>query len=262
MESATTQGFASWCSSFWPPVILGNRRDHLVACLGAGLGVMATEWLSRWVLGSANLWFITSMGASALLLFAVPASPMAQPWAIVGGNLVAAITGVSCASWLGHSDLAAGLAVALAIGAMYPLRCLHPPGGAVAITAVLGGPAVIDLGYRFVVFPVLINSVLLTLLALLINNLSGRSFPHRARHVPAPVATEQPLGDRVGISHADLHAILTERGELLDISEDDLQEILLQAERRATERRLAELRCAGLMLHDRVTVEGNGVFND
>lgn len=253
------QGFASWCSSFWPQAILGNRRDHMTACLGAGLGLMATEWLSRYVLGAANPWFIASMGASALLLFAVPASPMAQPWSIVGGNLVAAFIGVSCASWIGNSDLAAGLAVALTIGLMYPLRCLHPPGGAVAITAILGGPAVSELGYRFIVFPVLLNSLLLTILALLINNLSGRSFPHRAQQLPA--ADRSPR-DRTAITQADLHAVLVEHSELLDISEEDLQEILLQAEKRAHERQVGLPNGANVMPHDRVNIEKNGVRHD
>jgi len=254
-ESVKMQGFVNWLSYFWPQPILASRRDRLVACMGAGLGLVATEWLGRRVLGVASPWFIASMGASALLLFAVPASPLAQPWALIGGNLVSALIGVSCASWIDRPGLAAGLSVALAIGAMYPLRCLHPPGGAVAITAVLGGPAIGALGYRFVVFPVLFNSLLLTALALLINNLMGRSFPHRTLHVPGHLTADQPPSERVGISRADLHAVLTERGELLDISEDDLQEILLQTEMRAHERRFGALRCADFMAHDVVTID-------
>jgi CBS domain-containing membrane protein len=51
------------------------------------------------------------VGASAVLVFAVPNSPLAQPWAVVGGNTVSALVGVLAVRWLGHSDLAAGLAV-------------------------------------------------------------------------------------------------------------------------------------------------------
>lgn len=251
------QGFVGWYHSFWPQAILASRRDRLVACIGAGLGLMATEWLSRRVLGAANPWFMASMGASALLLFAVPASPLAQPWALIGGNLVSALIGVGCARWIDSPGLAAGLSVALAIGAMYPLRCLHPPGGAVAITAVLGGPSVEALGYRFLAYPVLLNSLLLTVLALLINNLAGRSFPHRALHAPDHRTTDRPPSERVGIRRADLHAVLAERGELLDISEDDLQEILLQAEVRSHGRRFGALRCADFMARDVVTIDAN-----
>ena len=200
--------------SFWPQAILGSRRDRLVACIGAGLGVLITEWLSHRVLGTANPWFIASMGASALLMFAVPASPMAQPWTLIGGNLVSGLVGVSCAQWIENPDLAAAIAIALSIGAMYPLRCLHPPGGAVAITTVLGGPGVSDMGYHFVLSPVLLNSLLLLLLALLINRMAGRSFPHRVQPTPDHATTDRPPSERVGVSRADLHAVLSERGEL------------------------------------------------
>src|SRR5665647_2075025 len=90
IESETMQGFASWCRSFWPQANLAGRRDRLLACVGAGVGLILTEWISRHTLGAANPWFIAPMGASAVLLFAVPASPLAQPWSILGGNLVAA----------------------------------------------------------------------------------------------------------------------------------------------------------------------------
>lgn len=209
------------------------------------------------MLGVVNPWFIASMGASALLFFAVPASPLAQPWAMVGGNLVSALIGVSCARWIDSPGLAAGLSVALAIAAMYPLRCLHPPGGAVAITAVLGGPAISALGYRFAIFPVLLNSLALTALALLMNNLAGRKFPHRVIPAQGHRTADRPPGERVGISRADLHAVLAERGELLDVSEDDLQEILLQAEMKVHKHRFGTLCCADFMAHDVVTIDAN-----
>ena len=114
----------------------------LLGCLGAGLGLCVTEWLSLHTLGTTDPWFLAPMGASAVLLFAVPASPLAQPWSILGGNTVSALVGVSCALLLGHTGLAASAAGALAIAAMFALRCLHPPGGAVAVTAVMGGQAV------------------------------------------------------------------------------------------------------------------------
>jgi CBS domain-containing membrane protein len=91
------------------------------------------------LLGSSTsiLLLVAPMGASAVLLFAVPASPLAQPWSIVGGNLVSATVGVACATWISDLVDAAALAIALAICAMFALRCVHPPSGAVALTAVL-----------------------------------------------------------------------------------------------------------------------------
>lgn len=249
------QGLSGWVRRFWPQAIMASPRDRLVACLGAGLGLIATEWISRLTIGSASPWFIAPMGASALLLFAVPASPLAQPWSIIGGNLVAALIGVTCAHWIDNPGLAASLAMALSIGAMFPLRCLHPPSGAVALTAVMGGPAISQLGYGFVVAPVLLNSLLLTLLAVLFNNLAQRSYPHWLPHRPGHATADRPPSERVGISRADLHAVLAERGEVLDISEADLQEILLRAEMRAYRQRFGELRCADFMARDVVTVD-------
>src|SRR5258706_10586585 len=90
---------------------------------------------------------VAPMGASAVLLFAVPASPLAQPWSIIGGNLVSATVGVACAALIGNPVHAAALAVAVAVGAMFALRCIHPPSGAVALTAGLGGPAGHAMGF-------------------------------------------------------------------------------------------------------------------
>ena len=92
----------------------GQFVDDLVRAAGTALalavvGLMAsvvgpwlTGWLSQQALGDMDPWFIAPMGASAVLLFLLPASPLAQPWAILGGNLVSALIGVSCAKLLGH----------------------------------------------------------------------------------------------------------------------------------------------------------------
>ncbi len=254
MSSFSLHGLLPWCRSFWPQALLASRRDRWVACLGAALGMVATEWLSRRLLGAAHPWFMASMGASALLLFVVPASPLAQPWAIVGGNVVSALVGVTCAHTLSDPGLAAGLSVALSMALMYPLRCMHPPGGAVAITAVLGGPAVTELGYHFVVSPILLNSLLLLFLGVVINGLARRHYPHRTHPDPQHATQDLPPSQRIGVSRADLHAVLAAHGEPLDISEDDLQSILTQAEMRAHRRRFGALRCADFMARDVVSV--------
>jgi len=231
-----------------------NQREIWWSCLGSGLGIYVTERLSLQLLGDTNPWFIAPMGASALLLFAVPASPLAQPWSIVGGNLVAALVGVSCAQWLGPSEWAACLAGVLAIAAMFALRCLHPPGGAVALTAVLGGPGVLQLGYGFALAPVALNSSLLVLLALLFNNLIGRRYPHRPLQ-PHPHRTADPLPSaRLGVAQEDLRAAMAEQGELLDISAADLEQILMRAQIQASRRKWGDVRCRDIMSRDVVSI--------
>ncbi|MDK1702870.1 HPP family protein [Serratia rubidaea] len=223
------------CARLWPHPLAAGNKEIALASLGAGLGLMVAGWVSHWMLGSVNLWFVAPMGASAVLLFAVPASPLAQPWSIVGGNLVAALIGVSCGKLIGDPGLACGVAACLAIGVMFKLRCLHPPSGAVALTAILGGEGVKQLGYAFVWSPVLLNSVLMALLAIVFNNLLGRRYPHAL--APAEVKP-QPVPFEVPISRADLHQALLD-GEFLDIDEDDLQALLQHAEQLAQQRHRA-----------------------
>ncbi|MDU6107505.1 MAG: HPP family protein [Klebsiella pneumoniae] len=123
------------------------RRHIVLGSIGAGTGLAVTSMFSHWLLGEVNLWFIAPMGASAVLLFGVPSSPLAQPWSIVGGNVLSALIGVTVGMLVPDAALACGLAAALAIAGMYFLRCLHPPGGAVALTAILGGAGVHSEGY-------------------------------------------------------------------------------------------------------------------
>jgi CBS domain-containing membrane protein len=184
----------------------------------------------------------------------VPASPLAQPWSIIGGNVVSALIGVTCAKWIDAPSLAAAVAAALAIAAMFSLRCLHPPSGAVALTAVLGGPAVRSLGYEFVVAPVAVNSALLLLTALIFNNLFRHRYPHQAHPIGNRHGTSdlRPV-ERLGFTRADLDAAVKAYDELLDVNEDDLEEIFLQAELRAYSRRTGEIRCSDIMSRDLIT---------
>src|SRR6478735_3374719 len=102
-----------WLRGFVPPRRTIARREILVSGLGAGLGLLLAFWLCRGALGTANPWFVAPMGASAVLLFAVPSSPLAQPWSVVGGNTIAALIGVACVHWIPDTGLAVSLAVAL-----------------------------------------------------------------------------------------------------------------------------------------------------
>ena len=243
--------FLAWLRGFIPAPILVGYRERAAGCVGACIGLFFTEWLSRAAFGELNPWFIAPMGASAVLLFAVPASPLAQPWSIIGGNLVSALIGVTCAQWIADPAIAAAVAAALAIGAMFSLRCLHPPSGAVALTAVLGGPAVKSLGYQFILSPVAINSAFLLLTALVFNNILQRRYPHQAHSTGNRHGTldRRPV-ERLGFTRADLDAALKAYDELLDVNEDDLEEIFLQAELRAYGRRSGDIRCTDIMSTD------------
>lgn len=213
---------------FTPLLAGAHWRDRLVACVGALIGIGLTGLVcSRWAPGPGSLpLLVAPMGASAVLLFAVPASPLAQPWPMIGGNMVSALVGVATAQALGHGSAAAGIAVSAAIVMMSVLRCLHPPGGACALLPVIGGPAVVAQGYGFALAPVGLNSIMLLLVAFAFHRFSGHSYPHRAAKVVAG-----------GVSAADIDAALDEAGEAFDVSREDLQALLAAAERHAAKRR-------------------------
>ncbi len=222
-----------WWRRFVPQPMPATHIERLRASIGACAGIALTGLMSTAWLGSANALplLIAPMGASAVLLFGVPASPLAQPWSIIGGNLVAALIGVTAAHWIASPLVAAAVAVGAALVVMSSLRCVHPPSGAVALTAVLGGPHIVALGYGFVWVPVGLNSLLLTLGAIAYNNATGRSYPHHA-HVPAH---PHPPIARLSLTPDELDEVLTDYGETIDISRDDLevlfQELLGRAQR-------------------------------
>jgi CBS domain-containing membrane protein len=245
---------AQWFRSFVPARPAVSRREIVVSGVGAWIGLFIAYGLAQWTLGTADPWFVAPMGASAVLLFAVPSSPLAQPWSIVGGNLVAATLGVACAQWVPDSGLAASVAAALAIMAMFVLRCLHPPSGAVALTAVLGGPAITKLGFGFVASPVLVDSLALLAAALAYNAAVRRRYPHGGLPHAHPHRTkDEPPSARLGPTAQDLDAVLAQRGELLDVTAADIEELVAEAERRAFGRRFGEVRCADIMSRDVVT---------
>lgn len=232
---------------FWPAPLQVDQKERWRALLGAGLGICLTALVSRWLMVPAltATWLVAPMGASAVLLFAAPASPMAQPWSIVGGNTVSALAGIICARLVGDPVWAASLGVASAIAMMFVLRCLHPPGGASALLCVLLHAT----SYRFALFPVLANSILLVMVGMVYNNLTGRIYPHSQR-VPA-----SPPAHANRFSAQDLDAALAHYNQVLDVSRDDLEELLHYAELAAYQRNLGELRCTDIMTHDPVAVQ-------
>jgi CBS domain-containing membrane protein len=247
---ASHRTLRQWLLSFVPiPMTLG-WNERLRSCLGALVGIATVGVTMRFLPGVHGLipLLVAPMGASAVLLFAVPASPLAQPWSLVGGNLVAATVGVACAQWIADPVTAAAVAVACAIGGMFALRCVHPPSGAVALTAVLGGPAIHALGFRFVLEPIALQSAILLSAALVYHALTGHRYPHGgAQPVAKAPAGAAPAPARGGFSREDLDAVLKRRSEWLDVSPDDLEALLREAEMQAYARTFGRLTSADVM---------------
>lgn len=202
-----------------------SEREHWISAAGGLLGILTVVWVSHfWMDGHGGVLAVASMGAAAVLLFAAPHGAMSQPWPVFGGNMVSALIGVACANGLGEEPmLAASVAVSLSIAAMYSLRCLHPPGGATALYAVLGGDAVHALGYEYVFSPVLLNVIVLLVVAVAFNApFAWRRYPqswHRAGETK-PEPFEESM-----IPHSNLVYALSQIDTFVDVSEEDLQRI-------------------------------------
>ena len=146
-----------------------SEKEFIISIVGAFIGTLIASFFSNTILAAEDMPLIlASTGASAILLFSLPFSPVSQPWNLVGGHLVSAVVGVSCYYLVPDELVAASLSIPFAMLFMHHLRCMHPPGGATAITAVIGGANVHALGYAFVIIPVFINSIILLSIAMAI----------------------------------------------------------------------------------------------
>lgn len=197
--------------------------------IGGGLAIL-TSGIATYVLLGANTGalptLVAPLGASAVLVFAVPASPLAQPRSVIGGNLLSAAIGLGIGQAIGQPLLAAGIAVAIAIGGMSMARCLHPPGGACALLCALGaaGPDAWSWPY---LMPIAINVLALSTGGWLYNNLTGHPWPHRS---VVPIAS--PEWSDLTYTHEDLEAVLAEWNEVIDVDIDDLDAIYQALQRR------------------------------
>lgn len=166
---------------FWG--IQANSASHaerFIAALEGFLCMAVVIFATRYFVPSDGAAFlVASMGASSVLLFSAPGGPFSQPWPLVGGHLISAAIGITSAMMISDLLLASAVAASVTIFAMHYLRCIHPPGAATALTAVVGGPAIRESGYWFLVAPVGINVLVLLCMAILVSYVFGHWFPRR-----------------------------------------------------------------------------------
>ena len=148
--------------------------------IGGFLSIYAIVLVGRYTefIGAGGILLIGSFGASAVLVYGAPIADFSQPRNLVGGHLVSAVIGVTTFMLIKEPALASATAVSCSIAAMHFTRTLHPPGGATALIAVIGGDKVHALGYGYVFSPVLIGAVILLVVALSVNNLSTNTKRH------------------------------------------------------------------------------------
>ena len=199
-------------------------------------------------------YLLAPLGATSVILFVLPHSPLAQPWPLVGGLLLPAIIGLLCGTWIQPAFLAVAIALALAVWITAWLRCIHPPGGAMAVVFAVAATqqpvslttAVLNIGAALVA-------------VLFVNNLiPGRHYPQCA---PKQTTAQKPRPKRGSIRHEDLQHALQKIDAYLDISEEDLVRIYDLATNHAHQRHERRV-CSEIMSTDVISVEFGTELNE
>lgn len=217
-----------------------GHGEKWISGMGALLGILAVYGIThglfpRGFMGSAGgMMMLASMGASAVLLFAVPQGALSQPWAVLGGHLLSAWVGVSCQKLFPGQVWTGALAVGVAVVAMHYLRCIHPPGGATALAAVIGGAQVHALGYHYLLTPVLINVVAILLMGVTFNAFfPWRRYPahlHKRASSAPPITPAQRVHE---LTQEDFSAAMEQLNSYVDITSESLVELLELAKQHA-----------------------------
>ncbi|WP_077342969.1 HPP family protein [Pseudocolwellia agarivorans] len=218
-------------------------KDIILGSLTSLIAIISVIYFSQLCLNyinvteqvSYNTYVLISIAATSVLVFAIPHGALSQPWQVLAGNVVSALLGVLSWKYLGSNVIvAAAFAVALAILAMSYLRCIHPPGGATALGAVLGGDAIHELGFNYILVPTLLNSVIIILAGIILN------YPFRWRRYPShsyfKTHSEGKIspGDRENeITIEDFMKSISEHGSYIDITDEAWVEIFENAKRHA-----------------------------
>jgi CBS domain-containing membrane protein len=242
----------AWVSNGLPSM---SAAEQWRSSLGALLGIVFCGF-SLLAMPLHSHWLIAPIGASVVILFVQPHSPVAQPRSVVSSYFFAALVGLVCTHLIPHAVLAAAVGVALTVWLMIKFNCIHPPGGALVLLMVLNGP--VDLAQTAQTATLVALNVLLLLLSTwLINTwLLGRPYPYRAGTEKAQTHHTRDLApmQRSGLDHQDLASAVTALNTFVDIQEDELVSLYNLAVEHAFERHIG-LACGDVMSRDVVTVK-------
>ncbi|MHB9796497.1 HPP family protein [Pseudomonas sp. MT3] len=246
-------GWRQRAATYLPDIPHTRPREWLRASCGASMGFLLIAVTCGVLFGSSvALHFAGPWAASAILLFAVSSGALAQPWSVIGSYLCASLVALLIGLWLPVGMPSAALALGLSLVLMYPLRCLHPPGGAVAFCMVFAAPLPGEPAWM-APLPAISGGLGLVLLAVIFNNLTRMPYPRRRTVIKDDHQTQDPTpGERVGIQAADLDLALDELGAFVDITRDDLELIVRSTERHALRRSMGDTRAHQIMSRDLV----------
>ncbi len=227
-----------WISRLLPAATNTRPTEWSRAAIGVSLGTLLSVWVCSLFFGlPVAMHLIGPLGASAVLLFAVSSGALAQPWSIMGGYLCATLVSLAVAHFFGRNLDSACLAVGLALIVMCLLRCLHPPAGALALLVVLADPDSASLGWGLLA-PVMLAAACMLVAALAYNNLTRVRYPKKNPE-PNPVAP-QVAGDP-GITAQDLQQALEQMDAFIDVTPEDLEQLIRASEHYARRRSIGEV---------------------
>lgn len=243
--------------AFGPAVGKVPWTEATRAGIGAlvGLGLTGLFLLSPSIDLQDGLFLIAPFGASAVLLFAVPNSPLAQPWSTIMGNMIAAVVAVAICLLVDDPVPKVALSVGGAITAMILCRALHPPGGAVAMTAALSPALIEKLGFWYAIVPVGIGSIALVFIAIGYAYLTGRKYPFRQFEDPSTHATkDRNPSERLGLTKDELADILSEYRQSFNLGVEDLARLIGAAGMQAATHQTGDPCVGDIMSTDLVSV--------
>lgn len=233
-----------------------SSSEILIASLSAIITLALVTWITKQALtGSALPYVLASMGATAVILFSIPNSPMGRPWSVLAGHIISAIIGISCGKLSDSLIITVPLAIGLAIFAMHYLRCIHPPGGATAMLTLLGGAEINAIGYQFLITPLAINLIILLLAAHFIKTLRHK---RSLQKIEIPDAwqqrrkTPQTSND---LKTEDLQAALKILDSYVDVETEQLIQIYSLAQQQQQRRALESLNCRDIMNTEILSLE-------
>ncbi|OYU18777.1 MAG: hypothetical protein CFE34_08790 [Rhodobacteraceae bacterium PARR1] len=243
-------------TGFGPAMARAHGVDVARGALGAAVGLGLATAVAA--LAQAPVWLIAPFGASAVLLYAVPNSPLAQPWSVFWGNVLSALAGLAVVHLMPPGVWVAPVAVAAAIALMLVTRALHPPGGAVALLVALSPP----LGWGFALVPVASGTAALIVAAVVWNRAVGRVYPFRQPSQAGAHGTRDPAPpSRVGVEPAQVAGILDTYRQSANLGVADLTRLVGAVEEAAAARRLEGFTAADIMSRDLVTVGPEAAFD-
>lgn len=243
--------------SLGPAVARTPPVESIRASIGVFLGLSLSGLLilSPTVGSGLGLYMIAPFGATSVLLFAVPNSPLAQPWPAIVGNTVAALVGVAVCLSVPEPTLRIALAVGLAVLATILFRAVHPPAGAVAMTVAMNPETAAEQGFMFALTPVATGTAALVITAAAYARLSGRHYPFRQFDDPNRRGTRDPEpAERLGLTEAELTGILERYRQSFNLGVEDLARLIGAAELQAATHRTGPLVAADIMSRTLVTI--------